>query len=108
MHATRASLARAALALMVTAALAACGTARLFTGTQMAESPGVAEAPWPRLVDTPEAPPPGTWTEDVPDPAVGVATVVELTEVARSGAARAETLAPPVLTEADRRRLGRP
>ncbi len=105
MHRTRATLARAALALTLAAALAACGTARLFTGTEMPESPGVAEAPWPRLVDTPEAPPPGTWTEDVPDPAVGVATVVELTEVALSGAARAETLAPPVLTEADRRRL---
>ena len=94
------------LAAALAVPLAGCGTARLFTGTAMPESPGVAEADYPRLVETPEAPPPGTFTEDVPDPAVGVATVVELSEAARQAQARAEELAPPVLTEAERRRLG--
>ena len=98
---------RALAALILAALLAGCGTARLFTGTEMPESPEVAKAPWPKLVDTPDAPPPGTYTEAVPDPAIGVATVVELSEAARRAEARAEELAPPVLSEADRRRLGR-
>lgn len=91
--------------LTVAAALAGCGTARLFSGLPAPESPDVAEAPWPRLVDTPAAPPPGTYTEAVPDPARGVATVVGLGEAARAATLRAEALEAPVLTEAERRRL---
>lgn len=97
--------ARAIVSLALAAALAGCGSARLFSGIDAPESADVAEAPWPRLVDTPQAPPPGSYTEDVPDPAVGVATVVELGEAARQARARAEVLAPPVLSEAERRRL---
>lgn len=97
--------ARAIVSLALAATLAGCGSARLFSGIDAPESPDVAEAPWPRLVDTPEAPPPGTYTEDVPDPAVGVATVVELGEAARGAQARAAALSPPVLSEAERRRL---
>ncbi len=95
------------LALALALPLAGCGSARLFTDHGMPESPEVAAAPWPRLVDTPEAPPAGTYTADVPDPARGVATLVELGEAARAGAERAEALSEPALTEADRRRLGR-
>jgi hypothetical protein len=43
----------------------------------------------------------------VPDPAVGVAATVELGLAARDAAERAEVLAEPVLTEAERRRLTR-
>ena len=98
---------KAILALALAAALAGCGSARLFTDNPATESPDVAEADWPRLVDTPEAPPVGTYTEDVPDPANGVAAVVQLSEAARQAGERAEALAPPVLSEADRRRMGR-
>ena len=95
------------VAFCLAAALAGCGSARLFTDRGLPESPEVAAAPWPRLVDTPEAPPVGSYTEDVPDPATGVATVVQLSEAARQAAARAGTLAEPALTEAERRRLTR-
>lgn len=98
---------RVIAALALATLLAGCGSARLFSGTAQPESPDVAEAPWPRLVDTPEAPPPGTYTAAVPDPAVGVATVVELSEAARAGARRAAAL-EPVLSEAERRRLSAP
>lgn len=92
--------------LLLAATLAGCGSARLFTGIDVPELAGVAEAPWPRLVDTPQAPPVGSYTAEVPDPATGIATVVELGEAAREAAVQAEALAPPVLSEADRRRLG--
>jgi hypothetical protein len=87
--------------------LTACGSADLFRSHQMPESPGVADAPWPQLVDTPAAPPKGSYTDSVPDPAQGVATTVALAEEARTSAARAEALSAPVLSDADLRRLGK-
>jgi hypothetical protein len=87
--------------------LAGCGSARLFSAYPAPESPEVADGPWPRLVDTPEAPAKGSYGPGVPDPAVGVATTVELGLVARDAAERAEVLNKPVLTEAERRRLTR-
>ncbi len=87
--------------------LAGCGSAKLFSANPVPESPGVAEAPWPRLVDTPEAPAKGSYGAGVPDPAVGVATTGELGLAARDAAERAEVLAEPVLTEAERSRLAR-
>lgn len=98
---------RVIITLALATLLAGCGSARLFSGVPAPESPDVAGAPWPRLVDTPEAPPPGTYTAAVPDPAFGVATVVELSEAARAGARRTAAL-EPVLSEADRRRLRPP
>jgi hypothetical protein len=97
---------RFTIGLALAALAAGCGSARLFTGIALPESPEVAAAPWPRLVDTPEAPPPGSYTADVPDPAQGVAVTVELGEAAREAAGRARALEGPVLGEADRRRLG--
>ncbi len=87
--------------------LAGCAGAGLFGAHPVPESPGIADAPWPRLVDTPEAPAKGTYGPGVPDPAAGVAATVELGLVARDAAERAEVLAEPVLTEAERRRLTR-
>ena len=95
--------AAAALAL----GLSGCGTVGLFGKYDLPESEGVEETPWPRLVDVPEAPPPGGYAEGVPDPAEGVAVQADLGPVARSSAARAEALEGAVLTEADRRALAR-
>ena len=96
----------AGVALAVPLALAACGTVEIFGRYDLPESESVAEAPWPRLVDVPEAPPVGTFTAAVPDPAVGVLTVTDLSDVAQRSATRAEALSAPVLTPADRRALG--
>ncbi len=93
------------LAFCLVVALAGCGSARLFEERGLPESPAVADAPWPRLVETPDAPPQGSYSEDVPDPARGVATVVQLGEAARTAATRAEALEEPALTEAERARL---
>ncbi len=87
--------------------LAGCGSARLFSTYPAPESPEVADGPWPRLVDTPEAPAKGSYGAGVPDPVVGVAATVELGLAARDASERAEALAAPVLTEAERRRLTR-
>jgi hypothetical protein len=92
-------------AFVLLASLAGCGSARLFGAYPVAETPGAAEAPWPRLVDTPAAPPKGTYSDAVPDPVTGVAVAAQLGIAARDAAARAEALAAPVLTEAERRRL---
>jgi len=91
----------------LTVALSGCASAQLFSAHPVPESPGIADAPWPRLADTPEAPAKGTYGPGVPDPAAGVAATVELGLVARDAAERAEVLAEPVLTEAERRRLTR-
>ncbi len=66
-----------------------------------------APAAWPRLVDVPTPPPPGTFSPEIPDPATGAATQARLAaDAARLGAAAA-TLSAPVLSEADRARLRR-
>ena len=70
-------------AFLLLVSLAGCGSAKLFSAHPVPESPGTAEAPWPRLVDTPEAPAKGTYGPGVPDPAAGVAATVELGLVAR-------------------------
>jgi hypothetical protein len=94
-------------ALLVLASLAGCGSAELFGAYPVAKSQSGAEAPWPRLVDTPTAPPKGEYSEAVPDPAAGVAATAQLGILARDATARAEALAEPVLSEAERRRLTR-
>ncbi|MEL6220384.1 MAG: hypothetical protein AAFS07_15920 [Pseudomonadota bacterium] len=97
----------ALLVLLGPLALAGCGTVALFGEYDVPESPDVADAPYPRLVDVPEAPAPGAFTDDVPDPAEGVAITVDLTEAARQQNAAAAAASAPVLTDADRRALGR-
>lgn len=97
----------AILALALASALAGCGTVGLFGTYDVPESEGVAEAPYPRLVDVPEAPASGEFGPGVPDPAVGVATQADLAAAAAEQNARAARVSQPVLTEADRRALGR-
>jgi len=92
-------------AFLLLVSLAGCGSARLFGAFPVAESAGAADAPWPRLVDTPEAPAKGSYGPGVPDPAAGAAVMFELGLVARDAAGRAEVLNQPVLSEAERRRL---
>lgn len=96
-------LATTALPLLISA----CGTVELFGTYDVPERPETAEAPWPRLVDVPEAPPAGSYSATVPDPATGVALRLDLEAAAASQNAAARRLDGPVLTEADRRALGR-
>ncbi|MEM8699554.1 MAG: hypothetical protein AAGF44_10310, partial [Pseudomonadota bacterium] len=80
-------------------ALSGCGTAGLFSSYDLPEGEGVAEAPWPRLIDVPEATPPGTYSEDIPDPAIGIAAESSLRSAAADGARRAAQLTSPVLSD---------
>lgn len=94
-----------AAAFLLLLLLAGCGSAGLFRSHEVPESADLADAPWPRLVDTPAAPPRGEYAAGVPDPAQGAAASADLGQAARDAAARAEALSGPVLTEAERRRL---
>ncbi|HSF96561.1 MAG TPA: hypothetical protein VLA52_16165 [Thermohalobaculum sp.] len=94
-------------AILLLGSVAGCGSKGLFKAQEFPESPEAAAAPWPRLVDTPAAPPKGQFGPGVPDPAEGTAAAVELTLAARDAAERAAALAPPPLTEAEKRRLGK-
>ena len=90
----------AAIAALV--ALGGCGTVELFGKYDLPESPEVAAAPWPRLVDTPEAPPVGVYSPAVPDPAEGALAQTDLGAAASSANARAARLSAPVIGEAER------
>ncbi|MFQ5566963.1 MAG: hypothetical protein ACE5EU_11440 [Paracoccaceae bacterium] len=85
--------------------LSGCASAKLFSAHPAPESAEIVAAPWPRLADTPEAPAKGSYDARVPDPAAGRAMTSELGLAARAAGERAEALAAPVLTEAERRRL---
>lgn len=85
------------VAVLAALTLAGCGTADLFGKYSIPESAHVAEAPWPRLVDVPNPPPPGTYTEDVPDPAAGIVLRTDLPRVAAHADARAAKLKAPVI-----------
>jgi hypothetical protein len=85
--------------------LAGCGTVGLFGTYEAPESEDVAAAPWPRLVDVPEAPPPGTHGPAVPDPAEGRRILEELGLRADLAGAEAARLSAPLLSEAERARL---
>jgi hypothetical protein len=84
------------------AGLAGCGTVELFGKYDLPESPEVAAAPWPRLVDTPDVPRVGVYSAAVPNPAEGAAAQTDLGAAAASANARAVELAQPVIGEAER------
>ncbi|MEL6479249.1 MAG: hypothetical protein AAFR17_18120 [Pseudomonadota bacterium] len=86
--------------------LTGCGTVGLFGSYDLPESEDVATAPWPRLVDVPEAPAPGTYTDAIPDPAQGIATEADLRAAATDAGDRADRVAGPVLSAEQRRRMG--
>jgi hypothetical protein len=82
--------------------LAGCGTVELFGKYDLPESPEVAAAPWPRLVDTPAVPRVGVYSAAVPDPAEGALAQTDLGAVAAGANARAAELSAPVIGDAER------
>jgi hypothetical protein len=74
-------------------ALSGCEARRAFLDYPDVESPTVAAAPWPRLVDAPE---PSGARVSAPDPAAGAAVAESLRLDAAVAAAEAERLAAPV------------
>ncbi len=82
----------ALLALMT----AACGDPEIFDRVSAPESPGVAEAPYPKLANTPSAPPLNVHTAATPDPANGDATLIELAAEASTAESRRIRLEGPV------------
>lgn len=90
--------------------LCACAGAEIgprLGGYDIPHGAEVNEADWPLLIDVPEAPSPGTFTEAAPDPRAGAAEAARLRAEARRLRARAEALSEPVLSPAERARLGR-
>jgi hypothetical protein len=96
----------AGLAAACLLALPGCESFRLFQDYRAVESPEVADARWPRLVEVPEAPPPGAYGEGVPDPAEGVAVETELSAATASAGTRRGAAAREVLSAEERARLG--
>jgi hypothetical protein len=94
-----------AAACAVTLALSGCGTVGIFGQYDLPESPEVADAPWPRLVDTPSAPPLGEYTDAVPDPAKGARTQTDLSASALVAEIRARELSAPVISDAEKARM---
>lgn len=93
------------LAAALVSALPGCGTSDLFGAYDAPESADVEGTPYPRLVDTPEAPPPGVYTATVPDPAQGYAALTELGLAAQQANERATALAAPIISDAEREAL---
>ena len=85
--------------------LSGCGTAALFTEYEVNEDPSIEAAPWPRLVDTPQAPPVGAYTASVPDPRTGTDVNENLRTEAAVAAVRAKDLSAPILSEGGRNRM---
>ncbi len=84
-------------ALAVAIGLSGCGTVELFGQYELSELPGTEEAPYPRLIDTPSAPPVGTYTPAVPNPERGSDVLERLTTEALVSDVRARDLARPVI-----------
>ena len=94
-------------ALAMVATLSACGTVEIFGKYDLPEGEDVADAPWPKLSDTPSAPPQGEYTAEVPDPAEGTRIHVNMAAAAVAAEAKAKALAGPVIPPADRARIDR-
>lgn len=94
-----------AAALLAMLPLAGCGSIALFGKYDVPESPEVAAAPWPQLVDVPAALPPGSYGPSAPDPAIGVATQAALSRASAEAIPRATTLSQPVIDPATREKM---
>ena len=88
-------------------ALAGCGTVEVFGKYDLPESPDVADAPWPRLVDTPSAPPPGEYTAAVPNPEDGARMQTKMAAAAVAAETKAKKLAGPVIAPEKKARWAR-
>lgn len=82
-----------------------CGTVELFGQYNLPEGAEVADAPYPRLVDVPQAPEQGTYSAAVPDPIEGARTQADLAAEAVVAERAAEGLAGPVISDAEKARL---
>lgn len=87
--------------------LAGCGTLDLFGRYELPESADVEAKPWPRLVDTPQAPAQGEFTAAVPDPAEGERRRQDLAAAAIAADVRANSIAGPVISQAEKDRWAR-
>ena len=76
--------------------LSACGDPEIFDRVAAPESPDVASAPYPRLADTPPAPPLGVHTAATPDPANGDAVLIDLAAEAETSERRRKAVEGPV------------
>ena len=83
--------------------LAGCGTVDLFGRYDLPEDPATADAPYPRMVDTPAAPAPKQ-PQPVRGPRRGCA---DLTATAVAAEIRRDALSAPVLSEAERAEMQR-
>ncbi|MEM7212946.1 MAG: hypothetical protein AAF479_13815 [Pseudomonadota bacterium] len=93
------------VALIAFAGLSGCGTIGLFGAYDLPEDPAVADAPWPRLIDIPDAPAAGAYTRAAPDPRNGERTQADLAVAAVFAESRAEELAAPVISEEEKAAL---
>lgn len=75
---------------------AACGDPEIFDRVAAPESPDVAAAAYPKLADTPPAPPAGVYTAATPDPAMGDAVLIELAAEGESSEQRRKAVEGPV------------
>ncbi|MDG1210551.1 MAG: hypothetical protein P8I56_04785 [Paracoccaceae bacterium] len=75
---------------------AACGDPEIFDRVAAPEGPVVAEAPYPKLADTPSVPPAGVYTKAAPDPSNGDATFIELAAEAEAHETRRKVVEGPV------------
>ena len=88
----------------VSGVLSGCESAALFA-RDVPESAEVAAAPWPRLVDTPAAPAPGTFSAAAPDPAAGKVITDDLAAQASAATVGRDALSGPVIDPAERARM---
>ncbi|MGF1501856.1 MAG: hypothetical protein ACFBSD_08565 [Paracoccaceae bacterium] len=88
---------RPLLACLLVALVGGCETFRLFQDYETAESADVAAAAYPRLVEVPDAPPPGRFSDAVPDPAIGQAQIAGFGPETEAAEARRRVVAAPVV-----------
>lgn len=93
------------MAPLIVFTLAGCGSIALFGEYDIPESSEVAAAPWPRLVDVPEALPRGSYGPSAPDPAIGTTTAAALMRAGAEAEPRAASLSEPVIDPALRARM---
>lgn len=92
---------KAAILLVV----AGCGTVDLFGRYDLPEGAEVADAPYPRLIDVPQAPEQGSYTASVPDPIEGARAQADLAAEAVVAERAAQELSGPVISDAEKARL---
>ena len=83
------------LVFAATGPLVACGDPGIFDRIGP-RSETAASAAWPRLAETPPAPPLGVFTEEAPDPAIGDALQIEAAAEAEAADRRRRAVSGPV------------